>query len=171
MRFSGDTITIGTKLAYARMMNDGTAKMPGGVLRAKDGKCLRIPLPSGANATKTTREIRLAPTMKRIQLVKERLAKAEARHLRAAVRFSKTGSNAAMASAVKHKSAVLNHEAALERLDKKAWRINTMGKGGENFLFVKSVKIPAREFDKWTDQDQAELDVAMMAKITEVLNV
>lgn len=51
VRFAGEVITIGTKLAYARMMNDGTAKMPGGVLRPVNGKALKIPLPGGENAT------------------------------------------------------------------------------------------------------------------------
>ncbi len=40
-------VSIGTNLAYARMMNDGTTKMPGGVLRAKNAQALKIPLPSG----------------------------------------------------------------------------------------------------------------------------
>ena len=45
VRFTGDMIIIGTNLLYARMMNDGTAKMPGGVLRPKNAKALKIPLP------------------------------------------------------------------------------------------------------------------------------
>jgi len=38
---------IGTKLAYAQLMNDGTTKMPGGVLRPVKAKALKIPAPNG----------------------------------------------------------------------------------------------------------------------------
>lgn len=47
VRFSGATITIGTQLAYARIMNDGTAKLPGGVIRAKNAQALKIPVEPG----------------------------------------------------------------------------------------------------------------------------
>lgn len=50
VNFSGDVITVGTKLLYARLMNDGTSKMPGGVLRPVRAKALKIPLPAGQNA-------------------------------------------------------------------------------------------------------------------------
>ena len=43
VRFSGNTITIGTNLMYARLMNDGTSKLPGGVLRPKNKSVLRFP--------------------------------------------------------------------------------------------------------------------------------
>lgn len=52
----GDVI-VGTKLAYARMMNDGTTKMPGGVLRAHSG-VLAIPLPAGKKATDVAKQLR-----------------------------------------------------------------------------------------------------------------
>lgn len=51
VRFAGDTIIVGTKLLYARLMNDGTTKMPGGVLRPVKAKALKIPLPEGKSAT------------------------------------------------------------------------------------------------------------------------
>lgn len=51
VRFSGDRITIGTKLAFAAMMNWGTTQLPGGVLRPVKAKALRIPLPGGKKAT------------------------------------------------------------------------------------------------------------------------
>lgn len=41
-RVEGDKLTIGTNLFYARMMNDGTTKMPGGVLRPKRAKALKF---------------------------------------------------------------------------------------------------------------------------------
>lgn len=44
----GNKATIGTKLVYAGMMNDGTTKMPGGVLRPKQAKALRFPGPMGS---------------------------------------------------------------------------------------------------------------------------
>lgn len=58
VRMSGNTITIGTKLAYARMMNDGTKNLPGGVLRPIHAKALRIPLPGGQGATKVAKSLR-----------------------------------------------------------------------------------------------------------------
>ena len=53
-----DSITIGTTLLYARLMNDGTTKMPGGKLVAKNAKALKIPLPNGKNATPTAKALR-----------------------------------------------------------------------------------------------------------------
>ena len=101
VRISGESISVGTKLFYARMMNDGTTKMPGGVLKAVNAKALKIPLPPGKQATPAG------------------------------------------------KSARKQH--------------------GE-FMFRKSVKIPARPFDDWTPSDQAELDEALTNKIAQVLN-
>lgn len=51
VRISGETVMVGTNLFYARMMNDGTTKMPGGVLKAVNAKALKIPLPAGKQAT------------------------------------------------------------------------------------------------------------------------
>lgn len=47
VRIGETEATIGTSLMYARMMNDGTTKMPGGVLRAVKAKALKIPIPPG----------------------------------------------------------------------------------------------------------------------------
>lgn len=47
VRLSRDQITIGTSLFYARMMNNGTTGLPGGVLRPKTKKALKIPLGNG----------------------------------------------------------------------------------------------------------------------------
>lgn len=51
VQFNGGTITVGTSVAYARLMNDGTTKMPGGKLVAKNAKALMIPLPGGKQAS------------------------------------------------------------------------------------------------------------------------
>ena len=115
VRFAGDVITIGTKLIYARLMNDGTEKMPGGVLRPKNAKALKIPLPAGKAATPLAKTLR--KTAKTLQ-------------------YSKDG-------------------------------VTKTGK----FIFVKSVKIPARPFDKWNDADQNELNAALVNKIAEILGV
>lgn len=53
-------VTIGTKLAYARLMNDGTTKLPGGVLRPVNAKALKIPIPEGKAANETAKGIRKA---------------------------------------------------------------------------------------------------------------
>jgi phage gpG-like protein len=47
VRFEANKASIGTKLAYARMMNDGTASMPDGVLRPVRAQALRFMGPGG----------------------------------------------------------------------------------------------------------------------------
>lgn len=47
LKIEGKAVTIGTDLGYARMMNDGTTKMPGGVLKPVRAKALKIPLEGG----------------------------------------------------------------------------------------------------------------------------
>lgn len=44
VRFEPDKVTVGTKLFYAAMMNFGTTKMPGGVLKPVKAKALKIPV-------------------------------------------------------------------------------------------------------------------------------
>jgi len=58
VRFNGSTVQVGSSLIYAAMMNYGTTGLPGGVLRAKDGKVLRIPLPAGKRATAEAKDAR-----------------------------------------------------------------------------------------------------------------
>lgn len=48
LRIAGNRVTIGTALGYARMMNDGTTKMPGGVLKPVTAMALRFPAPEGS---------------------------------------------------------------------------------------------------------------------------
>jgi len=57
VRFASDAVIVGTKLIYARMMNDGTTKMPGGVLRPVRAKALKIPLPRGKSATDVAKSL------------------------------------------------------------------------------------------------------------------
>jgi len=47
VRVAAPQVQIGTNLFYARLMNDGTTKMPGGVLRPTSAKALKIPIPKG----------------------------------------------------------------------------------------------------------------------------
>jgi phage gpG-like protein len=114
VRFESSAIVIGTTLIYARLMNDGTTKMPGGRMVPVNAKALKIPLPSGKNATQAAKDAR--------------------------------------------KSAKTLNETVAD---------GTTRKG--KFLFVNSVKIPARPFDDWNDEDQAELNDALVNKIAEVL--
>jgi phage gpG-like protein len=107
LRISGETITIGTKMAYARMMNDGTTRMPGGVLRPVHAKALKIPLPSGQKATDTAKTLRKGAAK---------------------------------------------------------------GEKNERFIFRKSVKIPARPFDNWTEEDEVELKVAVENRLKEIFD-
>jgi phage gpG-like protein len=57
MKIAGNEVTIGTSIAYAGMMNDGTAKMPGGVLRPVNAQALKIPMPTGKRATKSAKGV------------------------------------------------------------------------------------------------------------------
>lgn len=59
-------ITVGTEVAYAAMMNFGTTKMPGGVLRPVRAKALAIPLPEGKWANDAARELRKTEGKKRV---------------------------------------------------------------------------------------------------------
>lgn len=170
VRFAGDTIIVGTTLLYARMMNDGTAKMPGGVLRPKNAKALKIPLPAGDNATKTTRTLRAASTLARIDKLNEGMARAREREAKSRARFHKTGSHKHLEATVSAYAAVLSRKEKMDELHRKAERIRTTGKGGQGFIFRKSVKIPPRNFVDWNDQDQAEIDGALLSKVTEILN-
>lgn len=110
VRVSGETITIGTNLYYAAMMNYGTTKLPGGVLRPKNAKALMIPLPSGKTAQESVKTV-----------------------------------------------------SGKKRVEKKD------GKGKQNVIFRKSVKIPARPFNNWTEGDEQELTIALRNKVVEVL--
>lgn len=83
---SNGEIAIGTTVFYAAMMNWGTTKLPGGVLRPKKAKALKIP------------------------------------------------------------------------------------QDGGKFMYRKSVRIPARRFDDWNDQDENEMSIALMNKLLEVLS-
>lgn len=58
VRISSDIVTIGTKLHYARMMNDGTVGLPGGVLKPKYALALAIPMPGGKGATKIAKQVK-----------------------------------------------------------------------------------------------------------------
>lgn len=113
VRFVGDQIIVGTNLLYARMMNDGTAKLPGGVLRAKNGGVLMIPIPSGKAATPAAKSL---------------------------------------------KKTRVTYEAA-PGVEK-----------NRNVIFRKSVKIPARNFTDWNDNDQSEIDGAFLTKLIEIMN-
>ncbi len=105
VEFGNGVVTIGTNLVYARLMNDGTVNMPGGVLRPVNAKALKIPVPGGKGATDVAKSLRKGAS----------------------------------------------------------------GKGKDKFIFRKSVKIPARNFDDWTKEDELELAQAYMNKVAEVL--
>lgn len=47
VKLSGDTVSIGTNLHYAWLMNWGTTKMPNGKLTAKKKQALKIPVDNG----------------------------------------------------------------------------------------------------------------------------
>lgn len=116
VRFQGETIKVGTTLLYARMMNDGTTKLPGGVLRPVRAKALMIPIPKGQWRSEAADEV-----------------------------FEESGKT------IKRK-----------RADGRKYN--------EDVIFRKSVRIPARPFDEWNSQDQAEFDAALLNELARVLN-
>lgn len=146
VRISGETVTVGTKLYYARLMNDGTTKMPGGVLKAK-GKALRIPLPSGKSATTLAKKLRKSAATGKSLFDKISALEQDIASTRIPARKAKLREQ-------------------LVKLKKSA----AGTKPSDKYLFVKSVKIPSRPFDIWTNEDQKELDEALSNKIAEILN-
>lgn len=142
LRFTEHAITIGSSLAYARVMNDGTTKMPGGVIRAKRAKALKIPIPQGAAANENAKGLQAEALEPKLARLAERLNKSKNPQARAKI---------------------------MRQMDRIRQRIKS-GKGPVKFIFRKSVRIPARPFDTWTLQDQNELELALRNKIVEILN-
>jgi phage gpG-like protein len=99
VRIGSGVVTIGTNLHYAWLMNWGTSKMSGGVLKATSAQALKIPLPKGKGATKGAKK----------------------------------------------------------------------ASGGRDFMFRKSVKIPARRFDNFTTEDRIELAEAVRSKVVDII--
>lgn len=175
VRFEGDQIIVGTKLAYARMMNNGTVGLPGGVLRPKNAKALKIPVPPGyvkkrrrkvGALVQALQRAKDADTVKhledRISRVEKSLAKLRSNKSKKKRERYLEKVRQQMVFAV----ATKNHELA-EKMRKRTLR--TLGTQGD-FMFLKHVTIPPRPFDEWNEQDQAEIDAALTAKVTEVLN-
>lgn len=147
VRFQGDTITVGTNLLYARMMNDGTVNMPGGVLRPKNAKALKIPLPKGQSANDNAKAAGKARGMAKAQ--------AAANELKRKIDKAQT-----LKSEQKYREALKALQARMGFGDVKS----------QGFIFVKSVRIPARPFDDWNSEDQKELDQSLMNLVTEIIN-
>jgi phage gpG-like protein len=47
VKTAGTRAIIGTSIKYAHVLNDGTAKLPGGVIKAKKASALKIPIAGG----------------------------------------------------------------------------------------------------------------------------
>jgi len=143
--YRGNTITVGTRLHYAKLMNFGTEQMPDGKLTAKDAKALKIPVPQGKRAGKGAIKINKAPVEKKLKSLQESLKGERLLGRRARIR--------------KQIAATKN------QLKNKKFKT-----GSDKFIFRKSVKIPARRFDQWNDLDQKNLNEALKEYITNVLN-
>lgn len=176
VQFAGDTITVGTKLLYARMMNDGTEKLPGGVLRPKNAKVLRIPLPQGKSANEHARKLSTGTAEKVISRARDGVATIEQRINATRARFSKTKSDSgSRAMAIQERldkqlDAKHKAQAKVEKAEARRNKILATGVGGDKFIFRKWVKIPARNFDEWNQQDQQEIDGALLNLIAGILN-
>lgn len=172
VQFTESMIIVGTRLLYARMMNDGTTKMPGGVLRPKNAKALRIPLPKGENATQTAKDLRATGT-KQTDIngaLQQRLARANARFAKASAYASEAGTIQAAEKLRRAQVSLARVRATVGRKVSARQRIRSTGVGGRGFIFVNSVRIPARPFDQWTQADQDEIDESLKNKLTEILN-
>lgn len=161
VRFTAESITIGTTLLYARMMNDGTAKMPGGVLRPVRAKALKIPVPQGVKAGPGAKAIQREAMFSAIN------ARFQAKMDRMTARLQKAKTPE---SQFHIRRGIDKLRAERGRAESEAAERASKGRGPVNFIFRKSVRIPARPFDTWTAEDQQELEIALRNKIVEVLN-
>lgn len=143
VRILEDQIIVGTKLGYARMMNDGTTKMPGGVLRATKAKALKIPLPQGKQATDIAKELSRGSIAAKVSALREKRDRA----------ISPT-----------------TEKKYQDKIDRLQVKVRNNESGPDKFIFRKTVRIPARPFDDWNEQDQEEFDTALLNLITEILN-
>lgn len=57
VKFHGNVVSIGTTLIYAALMNWGTTKMPGGVMKPKNKPVFWIPIPGGKKASETAKSL------------------------------------------------------------------------------------------------------------------
>lgn len=146
VRFEGDTIVVGTTLGYARMMNDGTVNLPGGVLRPVNAEALAIPLPSGVMANPEAKKLRKKASGRRD-------LEASIKKLRSRIRTTSGPEKRKLQEKLKRYTAKLNDSPKNERV-----------------MFRKSVKIPPRPFDNWTNEDETELTEALTNKIGEVID-
>lgn len=148
VRFSGDTVTIGTKMLSARLMNDGTAKLPGGVLKPKNAQALRIKLPSGKKATPLAKELRKTAGVKSSIILKLKEVDEN---------IQSTKNPERLANLKKIRADLMD-------------KIKSTGaKDNDRYLFLKSVKIPARNFEEVNEQDATEILGVMMEKIAQIL--
>lgn len=141
VRQSADTITIGTTLHYASMMNYGTKNLPGGVLRPVKAKALKIPIPQGLKAGEGAKAIQKVSNLRKIEELQKRLNRTKSRKVAQKILF---------------KIRELNYR-------------KDFSKGPVKFIFVKSVKIPERRFDQWNDMDQLEMSEALCNKLVDII--
>lgn len=149
VRFAGESVTIGTKLFFARLMNDGTANMPGGVLRPVKAKALKIPIPQGKAAGPAAEDMQALHHQTKVSKLVRAYDKNEAQRGR---------------KYKPHKS-----QEILVRIDRLTQKMAS-GKGPVKFIFRKWVRIPGRPFDDWNDNDQRELDATILSKVKSLMN-
>lgn len=149
LEINGEKVTIGTSLKYARLMNDGTSKMPGGVLRPVRAKALMIPLPQGKSATQAAKDLGASEGVTRRKIMGQ---------------LEKTSKSFT-------KNPTPQKAAALRKMREKLERMQEGGaKITQRVIFRKWVRIPERNFDTITAQDQAEFGETLGNIITKVLN-
>lgn len=145
VQYSGKTITVGTRLHYAKLMNFGTEQMPDGKLTAKNAQALKIPIPQGKRAGRGAIKLNKAPVEAKLKELQDSLKGERLLGKRSRIRKQIAAT-------------------------KKQLQTRKFKTGSDKFIFRKSVKIPARRFDQWNQQDQSNLMEAVREYVTTIIN-
>lgn len=149
VEITADVITIGTKIAYARVLNDGAVILP------KRFPVLWIPLPDGSPKSANAPS-KLTKSLIKGHKVDKRTTKEIAKLKK---RYEKTKSEALL-----HE---IEHLKGEKRQPSDGAPI-VQGKNGKYYLLAKKATIPARPMDEWVPADQQELEEALTNKIEQV---
>lgn len=180
VRMRGDLVQIGTSLTPARLMNDGTVKLPGGKLVAKNAKALRIPIPDGRQFDFLSKDIDRGGSFGGLKksnrdMRKKMLGWEDLRQQATPTVGAQRKDARARIAELRAEKSALTGTRARRRKDLQIARHGRKLKSLENFkasdrfIFRKWVKIPARPFDNWTQQDAADFGDALGRKLAAVL--
>lgn len=138
----GSEIEIGTRLKYAALMNWGTTKMPDGKLKPVRAKALKIPVGKDVKDDKVNLKVTKKSVEKRLLNLQQQLKSAKNRQ---------------------KKRIQMQIQTLKLQIQNRTYKTG-------KFIFRKWVKIPARRFDLWTKEDNAEMITALENELARVLN-